>query len=148
MKKILSILLLSASLATADENERALVDQTTGDVISYRQTKEAAQPNPVRWVTVTRDPAPAYDPATQRIERVVTVAPDKKSVAITWNIIALTQAELDAIAAAAAVSADNLARRNQLRNVILTLEAGTATSAQVQTAVAKLIRAVFGDVVE
>ena len=145
MKKLLIALLITAA---AHADERALVDQTTGDVISYRTNAPVRNPNPEQWVTVTRDPAPAYDPATQRIERIVTVAPDKKSVAITWNTIALTQAELDAIAAAAVVSADNLARRNQLRNVILTLEAGTATSAQVQTAVAKLIRAVFGDVVE
>lgn len=128
--KALAILLLSIGLATAQE--RALVDLTTGEVLDYKTTEKAPTPNPQQWLKVTREPQPAYDPATHRIERVVTVAPDKSSVAVTWAVIALAAEEIAARAAAEADNADRTAKRQSVADSIATLrqwadEAATTT---------------------
>jgi hypothetical protein len=120
MRYLAIIALLFATVARADET--ALIDLTTGEVLSYRTAeKPPANPNPVRWGKVTREPQPAYDPATHRIERVVTISPDKSSVAVTWQVIALTAEEIAARAAATADAADRTAKRTSVGQSVATL---------------------------
>lgn len=117
--KILFALILTAFAAFADE--RALVDLTTGDVLNIRTTSVTPPANPTQWVILTRNAPPAFNPATQKLEKVTTVAPDKSSVTITWNIVALTQAEIDANTATAADNADRDTKMANVVNAIATL---------------------------
>lgn len=99
--KIFLFLLITTGISLAQD--RALVDLTTGDVLGYKTTQKTVNPNPEQWVPVTINAQPAFNPDTQKLQKVVTVAPDKSSVTVTWNVVALSQAELDE-------KADNVAR--------------------------------------
>ena len=129
MKKLITILMMSVAIAHADENERALVDLATGEVLTYRQTKEPTQPNPARWVKVARNAPPAYDPLTHRLERVVTVAADKSAVTISWNAVALTQQEIDDRDAAQADDTDRETKRTNVGGAVATLRQWAADAA-------------------
>ena len=91
-----------------------------------------------------QSPQPAYDPATEKLERSTTVDVDANTHTHGWNIVALTQAELDAIAAQAA----NDAEREQAKAVYQDLMNSTGNSTQrivrVERVCAYLLKDLFG----
>lgn len=50
----------------------------------------------IKWLLEVKEPAPAYDSATQRLERTKTYDVENETVTDGYNIIDLTQAEIDA----------------------------------------------------
>jgi hypothetical protein len=138
---LLFALLLALRPASASE-ERALVDLTTGDVLQYTTPLVPAAPNPTRWVKVTRQAQPAFDSNTQRLQKVVTVAPDKSSVAITWNVVAVPQATIDATALSFAEAVERDQKRQRGKDAVATLRQwaldAQATTVTSGTAVATL----------
>lgn len=123
MKSAFIILALLAPLAFA-QDRRALVDQTTGDILGYKSVERAAPVNPVQWVKVVEaGEQPPYDPATQKAPQLVrTVSPDRQTVTLSWaDPVAYTQPELDAIAAEQADRADREAKRTTVGGAVATL---------------------------
>jgi hypothetical protein len=124
MRHLLAFILLAG--LTAYAGERALVDTVTGDVLQYQTVGEDQTPNPAKWLQVVREAQPAFNPEVQKLVGVVT--PSESTLTISWDAVNLTQEELDARAADAAVNAaaavkeaDRIAKRTQLANAIATL---------------------------
>lgn len=139
MKTLLLLIALTGGVFA--QTEQALVDITTGEVIGYRAAKPARNLNPEKWVPVTRNAKPTLDPETHKLVRSVVVAPDKSSVTVSWEAVALTQQELDERAAAiAARDAQAATRKANIEAVMAALKAGTATNAQVQRVVYELAK--------
>lgn len=145
----LCFFLLLSSLAYA--GPQIIRDKTTKAVIR-------TSPTPIRLdgkIPLDLDPAlelvdvvdppiqPAYNAATHKL--VVSTAEQASvgglpiKLVTTWNIVALTQAELDARAAAAADETE----RQQLKTIVAALKAGTGTTAErlarCERALAKII---------
>lgn len=141
MKTIISII-LAAGFALAPiqaQTERALVDLVTGEVLDYRRDKKpSAPPNPVKWVPVTRGARPGFDPATQKLRRDVVAS--GSGVSVSWVVVDLSQAELDAKAADAAAESAEATRKAQIAAIIAALEAGTLTDAQHQRVTARIAK--------
>lgn len=139
MKKLLLLLLLLPFVSLGQE--QALVESGTGSLLQTRDlAKLRTQPTKAVWVPMVRNPQPVYDSATEKLVKVETF--DGTTFTISWNKVALSQAELDAITARQAEAALFQTRKTNLQNIIATLEAGNATNAQVQTAIARLIKQV------
>lgn len=97
----------------------------------------------LQWLLDVRDPKPAFDPATQKAVRLDPVA-DLVAETYTygWQVVALTQEELDELAR----QADIDAREAQAKAIYAALDAGTATSKQAQKVLAWLLKREFTDV--
>lgn len=138
MKRLFLILTV---LAPPVYGERAKVDTVTGEVLAYEvPVKDQAPPNPAVWYPVTREAKPPFDPATEKLVRQVNVDQQAETVTVNWNVVALTQAELDARAADAQAASDEDTRRTQIQNVMDQLNAGTLTGAQVQQVLYRLLK--------
>jgi hypothetical protein len=97
-------------------------------------------PPDVKWLLDIRDPQPAYNEATQKLER---TGPTEDLVAETytygWNVVALTQAELDA-----KTEQSEHGGREPGTGIMTKLLNGNASGAETQRAVAWCIRELQG----
>ncbi len=75
--------------------EYALVRTSDDTILKTRDFKAATPPNLSHkgweWRAITRDPVPAYDPATQYIDPTVTVG--ASSVTYGWDVVSKTAQE-------------------------------------------------------
>lgn len=90
---------------------------------------------------VNAQPDPVFDPLTHKIIRNDDIANwdfvvNANDVEATRKVVALTQGEIDA----ATEVATNQAERDQAKTFYAALKAGTATNAQVQKVVARLLK--------
>ena len=100
---------------------------------------EVAHKFDFRIINVQADPA--YDPLTHKIISNQDIANwdfviNPADVEATRKVVALTQAEIDA----ATDAATDTAERDQAKTFYTALNAGTATNAQVQKVVARLLK--------
>lgn len=98
---------------------------------------------PLKWVPVTpAGPRPdPVDPTTHRVVRAADVV-TLDALTESWEEVALTQEEADAYAR----DQDILSRETQAKALYASLDAGTATVAQVQKLLAWLLKREFTDV--
>ena len=81
----------------------AKVERETGKILKYREYDVPARVfhKPTVWLLVQKDAIPPYDPKTQRIERTENVPNvaggvlGDEEVTLGFNIVPLTQTELD-----------------------------------------------------
>lgn len=125
MKTLLPFLaILLTAFPVLGQEQRALIDQVTGEVVEIKTVEKAAPSNPVRWAKVVQaGPAPSYDPATQHppvLQK--TLSADKSTLTYSWSApVALTQVEIDARNAAISDIADRDGKRVNVKNAVATL---------------------------
>ena len=142
MKKLLILLLLISSHSFSQE-QRALVNIETSEIIRYQSTnRPPSSPVKANWRKVVLLEKPTFDPATQRLERNIQVEPEQ--VVISWTVVALTQQEIDDRAAEQQArddaEAERVSRRAQIEGAMADLLAGTANNATVQRILYEILK--------
>ncbi len=136
MKTLLLLLALTVPLFA---QEQALIDPATGEVVQTRDLSKLRKPAARRvWVPITRVEKPAFDSATQKLVR--TKVADEKGVIYGWEVVALTQEELDARTAAQVERDLGDAQRAELRLLMAKLKDDTATIREIRRALFLLLR--------
>lgn len=139
----LLVLLFAAGDRAKAQNERALVNIETGEILRYQKTDEI---NPAavsaKWLPVRRGVKPPIDPETQRLER--NIETTATQINVTWVVVELTTREIadrqESIEAATAEAEKAAARRLQIESVMQALKDGTATIAQVQRTLYEVLK--------
>lgn len=90
----------------------------------------------IKWLQEQTAAKPTYDPDTQKLEQTKVEDVADGTVLTSWNVVALTQAELDAKAR----QADIEATRQTMKAAHVKLMDGTATADQVRKIVAWLLK--------
>ena len=123
----------------------ALIDVTTLTDLGRRKDFGGVEPPslshktaPQKWVPVVNVANPPFDPDTERLVRAAAVI-TLTELTQSRKVEDLSQAEIDAIAEQKAHDADN-----NKDNWIATFKAGNGTGAQVQTALAWVLREITG----
>lgn len=133
------LILLALTLICMGE-EYALIQNSDKTVLGLRQTNGPMEYDAysasaeVYWVPVIRNAQPAYDSATQRI--VQTVVATTTEVTYGWQIVALTQAELDSNARQAARTTSV----TEIKTLLTLMEGQTATNIDILRCIELLLK--------
>lgn len=136
-----TVALVAITLCIADE--RAKVNTATGEIIEIQKIRDPALPRvKAQWLSLDRSARPVFNPKTHKLEETKVVAGD--TVTLGWQVVPLTAEELAEIAREdserARQIAERAARKATVEAIMPALAAGTATDAQVQTAVYEILK--------
>lgn len=137
MKSLLLLLLSALPLLAAEfakvENGQLIQVRKVPDSVDYATTFDTTL-----WKPVVRNAQPVFDDATQKLVQTITINAD--NVTFGWSVEALTQAELDAKAAAAEREVERQEIASTLATVRAKLKDGSITDVQIRKVLLYLLR--------